>query len=71
MIDDTAYIAAAPTAYATPTRYCPGTASTAGSTFTTNTRPMNATTSHATVDALMRSRNTSAPSATSMNGCVL
>src|SRR4051794_36261906 len=71
MIDDTAYIAAAPTAYPMPTRYCPGTASTAGSTFTTNTSPMNASTSQSTVDALIRSRNTIAPSATSMKGCVL
>jgi hypothetical protein len=32
---------------------------------------MNATASHASVDAPIRSRNTIAPSATSMNGCVL
>src|SRR6266702_736508 len=71
MIDETAYRKAAPTANATPCRYCPGIASTAGATFTTNTSPTNAISSQATVDAVTRSRNTSAPRATSMNGCVL
>ena len=70
-IDDIAYRNAAPSAYAMPSRYCPGIASTAGSTRTTITRPMNATPSHAIVDADTRSRSTITPSATSMNGCVL